>query len=146
MDFTIFSFITVTLLFTALACSNSNEDLSSKTIEEVALLINEEVGTATANSADRCDFIPIGIKPAGGPWGYLVFSSEISNRERLEELIDRYNELDAERNVEDERMSTADFATEPALTLRNGACYGEGQYAWNPGDVLDFNNIERDQS
>ncbi|TVR27949.1 MAG: hypothetical protein EA390_13120 [Balneolaceae bacterium] len=146
MDLTFFSFITVALLLTAFACTNSNADLSSKTIEEVALLINEEVGTADADSADRCDFIPIGVKPAGGPWGYLVFSSEKSSRERLEELIDRYNELDAERNIEDERMSTADFATEPALTLRNGACYGEGQYAWNPGDILDFNNIERDQS
>jgi hypothetical protein len=132
------------LIFTTLACSGGNGDLSGKSIEEIARMINEEVGNAEAGSADRCDILPIGVKPAGGPWGYLVFSTETSDREKLEQLVERYNELDAERNREEGGMSTADFATEPKLTLRNGACHGDGPYAWNPGDILDFNNMERD--
>jgi hypothetical protein len=136
--------LVVSSFFFLLACSGSSNDLSKSTIEEIARMIQEEVGDAEADSADRCDMMPIGVKPAGGPWGYLVFSAEKSDRDKLERLVERYNELDAERNREEGRMSTADFATEPALTLRNGVCHGEGQYAWNPGDILDFNDIELD--
>jgi hypothetical protein len=132
----------ITFILLTMACSSNNQDLSNKNIEEIAKMIYEEVGNAEADSADRCDIIPIGVKPAGGPWGYLVFSTEKSDRETLERLVERYNELDAERNLEEGRMSTADFATEPALTLRNGACHGEGPYAWNPGDILDFNDLD----
>lgn len=84
-------------------------------------MIHNEVG-----SADRCEIIPIGVKPAGGSRGYLVFSTEVSDREKLENLVDRYNELDAIRTEEIGGMSTADFATEPSIRLNNGVCYGEG--------------------
>ena len=132
--------VSLSLLFTA--CARQNDELSDKSIEEIARLIQQEVGSARASSADRCDVIPIGVKPAGGPWGFLVFSSEESDRERLEELVARYNELDAARNEESGGFSTADVATRPDLLLRNGSCTGEGPYAWNPGDILDFNGLE----
>lgn len=142
MEASVITIFIVSSIFFLLACSGSSNDLNMSTIEEIAKMINEEVGTAEADSADRCDMMPIGVKPAGGPWGYLVFSAEKSDRDKLERLVERYNELDAERNLEEGRMSTADFATEPALTLKNGACHGEGPYAWNPGYILDFNDID----
>ena len=125
-------------------CTKNSPDLDQLTIEEEAVLIDEEVGPAEADAADRCDMIPIGVKPAGGPWGYLVFSTEHTDREKLEELVARYNELDAERNEESGRFSTADAATKPNLILRTGSCYGDGRYAWNPGDILKVNDIETD--
>lgn len=142
MEAPVITVLFLSLMIMTFACSGNETDLTDKTIEEIARMIQDEVGTAEADSADRCDIIPIGVKPAGGPWGYLVFSTEFSDREKLEQLVERYNELDAERNREEGRMSTADFATEPALTLRNGACHGEGPYAWNPGYILDFNDID----
>jgi len=127
-----------------LGCARENSDLQNHTLEEIAIMIYNEVGNAEADSADRCDIIPIGVKPAGGPWAFLVFSTEYTDKERLEELVLRYNELDMERNQRDGRMSTADIATEPNVTLQNGRCVGDGHYAWNSQDVLDFNNIELD--
>ena len=126
----------------AAACARQNEDLSDASIEEIAQMIQDEVGSARASETNQCDFIPIGVKPAGGPWGYLVFSTEESSRERLERLVERYNELDAERNKENNGFSTADVATPPDLSLINGTCRGEGPYAWNPGYILEFNGIE----
>lgn len=134
----------ISLFLLVFGCAKNSPDLDRLSIEEVAVLIHEEVGSAEADAADRCDMIPIGVKPAGGPWGYLVFSTEHNDRERLEELVARYNELDAERNEESGRFSTADVATKPNLILQTGSCYGDGQYAWNPGDILEVNDIEID--
>jgi hypothetical protein len=142
MNLTNFIFILLSITYLTMACSKDNSDLTNKSIEEVAQMIQDEVGNAAADSADRCDILPIGVKPAGGPWGYLVFSTEISDRDKLERLVERYNELDAQRNDENGGFSTADMASKPALMLRDGACFGDGPYAWNSGDILDINGIE----
>lgn len=145
MDITTLLFLILSFTLLSLACARQSEDLSDKTIEEIARMIHEEVGSAEAASADRCDIMPIGVKPAGGPWGFLVYSTEQSDRERLEMLVARYNELDAERNAETDGFSTADVATRPSLMLKNGTCSGEGPYAWNPGDILEFNDLDVSQ-
>lgn len=141
MDLTSISAITASLLFFSLSCARNEPDLSNKSIEEIAQMIHQEVGNARAESADRCDILPIGVKPAGGPWGYIVFSTEQSDRDKLEKLILRYNELDAERNRDNEGFSTADIASKPPVILKGGVCTGEGPYAWNVGDILDINQL-----
>jgi hypothetical protein len=117
-------------------------NLDQMNLEEVATLIHEQVGEAKASNVHSCSVLPIGAKPCGGPWGYLVFSDESSDSTVLKILIERYDELDHQRNLELGRGSTCDYATEPQLILQNGMCHGEGRYAWNPGDILRFNGIE----
>lgn len=126
---TLILFGTTLLLF---SCASTNQD---KTIEQVAEEIDELVGNAEADSIEQCAIMPIGVKPAGGPWGYLVYSTKDIDQSKLEELVNDYNKLDAERNEESDAFSTADFATEPSLKIQDGSCIGEGQYAWNPGEV-----------
>ncbi|WP_372902691.1 hypothetical protein [Rhodohalobacter sp.] len=113
------------------------EDLS---IDEVAQLIDQEVGNARAESLSSCSVVAIGAKPCGGPWGYLVYSEEESDPEKLKLLVERYNELDEIRMKEEGYGSTCDYATEPTLTLENGSCHGEG-YAWNAGDIIERHNL-----
>jgi len=129
--FTLVLFSTTLLLF---SCASSNQD---KTIEQIAEEIDELVGNAEADSIEQCAIMPIGVKPAGGPWGYLVYSTKDTDRTDLEDLVNDYNELDAERNDESDAFSTADFATEPSLKIQDGSCIGEGQYAWNAGEVRE---------
>src|SRR6056297_406686 len=132
MDFptlTLILFSTTLLLF---SCASTNQD---KTIEQIAEEIDELVGNAEADSIEQCTIMPIGVKPAGGTWGYLVYSSKDTDLKKLEKLVSDYNKLDAERNEESDAFSTADFATEPSLKIQDGMCVGEGQYAWNPGEV-----------
>lgn len=139
--YTLITIITSTI-FLLLGCAKENPDLQDSTIEQIAIMIHNEVGNAEASSDDRCEMMPIGVKPAGGPWGYLIFSSENTDKEKLEDLVNRYNELDMERNEEEGGMSTADMATEPNIQLSDGKCVGDGQYAWSADDLLKFNDIE----
>lgn len=137
MDISTFTSLLISGSFIFLSCAANQtgqnyEDLS---IDEVAGLIDNEVGDATAGSIEVCEIIPIGAKPAGGPRGYLVYSSSETDPQKLQDLVRRYNELDAVRNKDSDAFSTADFATEPDLKIQDGRCFGEGQYAWNPGEV-----------
>lgn len=108
------------------------------------MAIHEHVGEAEADHLSQCSMLPIGAKPCGGPWGYLVFSSKISSETYLKKLINRYNELDAKRNIAEGRFSTCDFARIPDLVLDDGKCYGKKGYAWNPGFILAFNDMEKE--
>lgn len=133
-------YLPVLSFFLLFACS-AQENESSETIEQIAVKINEMVGEAEASDLSYCEMMPIGVKPAGGPWGYLVYSSENLDTEELKRLVERYNELDAARNEEGGLFSTGDIATEPDLQLVGNKCRGTGLYAWNPGYILEFNDI-----
>lgn len=143
-------FFTLTILissFLLLSCdeltpieSDAGTNLDDMTIEEVAVLINDYVGNAEAEHPSQCSTVPIGAKPCGGPWGHLVFSEKESNKKVLIRMAERYTELDSIRNVEQGRGSTCDYATKPELQIIDGACRGD-RYAWNPGDILKFNQI-----
>ncbi len=137
MDISTFIYLLIFGSFILLSCAanQAGQFYENLSIDEVAGLIDNEVGDAAAGSIDACEVIPIGVKPAGGPRGYLVYSSGESDPGKLQEMVKRYNELDAIRNEESDAFSTADFATEPELEIRDGRCFGEGQYAWNPGEV-----------
>lgn len=134
MDFSTLTLVLVSTTFFLFSCAAVEQD---KTIEQVADEIDELIGNAEADSAEQCAIMPIGVKPAGGPWGYLVYSSKDTDRSELEDLVSDYNKLDATRNEETESLSTGDFATEPTLQLQDGKCIGEGRYAWNPGEVRE---------
>lgn len=122
--------------------SESSSRIEDMNLEEVAIAINNEVGEAKAEQLEHCNILPIGAKPCGGPWGYLVYSKETSNESRLKRLIERYDKLDEIRNLEEGLVSTCDVAQPPNLTIENGSCKGEGPYAWNPGEILERNGIE----
>ena len=122
--------------------SNSSPKIEEMNLEEVAKAIDQEVGKARADRVSQCAILPIGAKPCGGPWGYLVYSKKESNESRLKKLIERYDKLDEIRNIEEGRVSTCDVAQPPDLIIENGSCKGDGAYAWNPGYILDRNGIE----
>ena len=122
--------------------SNPSDNLSEMSLEDVAIAIDNEVGKAKADSISQCDIMPIGAKPCGGSWGYLVYSKKMSDEASLKELVDKYYELDEIRNKEEGLASTCDVAQPPELTLENGYCKGKGVYAWNPGFILKRNGIQ----
>lgn len=121
---------------------NDPEQIAEMSLEETAREINAVVALATATDKSYCSTMAIGSKPCGGPWGYLVYSSEDLDEEYLKKLVEHYNELDHIRNVEEGRMSTCDLASKPEITYTNATCRGEGRNAWNPGDILKFNGLD----
>ena len=139
-NFAIYFILTSFLIFITSCEEISTDNFDNLSIDEVAQLIDQEVGNAPAESLSSCSVLAIGAKPCGGPWGYLVYSKEESDTERLKQLVKRYNELDEIRMKEEGYGSTCDYATEPTLSLENGSCHGDG-YAWNPGDIIDQHNL-----
>lgn len=136
MDFSTLSLISLFIATVFFACASTNNP-ENDSLSEISKKIHQEVGNAEADNLEQCQYLPIGVKPAGGPWGYLVYSEKISDTDKLKELVERYNELDKERNISEDIVSTADYATPPTLKIVDGACKGEGHYAWNPGDLQD---------
>ncbi|WP_069132893.1 hypothetical protein [Rhodohalobacter halophilus] len=134
MDFTSLAVLLFSSAILLFSCASNGTE---KTIEEIAKDIDKLIGDGAADSVEQCAIMPIGVKPAGGPWGFLIYSTKKTDREKLESLVNRYNELDAARNEEGDTFSSADVATEPALKLVDGHCFGEGRYAWNPGEVQE---------
>ncbi|WP_069132891.1 hypothetical protein [Rhodohalobacter halophilus] len=122
-------------LFTTACDEITSGELNELSIDEVAKLIEMEVGDAKANELSSCSTMAIGAKPCGGPWGYIVYSTEQSDTNKLQRLVDRYNELDDIRNREKGLGSMCDFATKPELELIGGQCHGDGHYAWNAGEI-----------
>ena len=139
-NFVIYFILTSFLIFITSCEEITTDNFDNLSIDEVAQLIDQEVGNAPAESLSSCSVLAIGAKPCGGPWGYLVYSKEESDTERLKQLVKRYNELDEIRMKEEGYGSTCDYATEPTLSLENGSCHGDG-YAWNPGDIIDQHNL-----
>jgi len=139
-NFAIYFILTSFLIFITSCEEITTDNFDNLSIDEVAQLIDQEVGNAPAESLSSCSVLAIGAKPCGGPWGYLVYSKEESDTERLKQLVKRYNELDEIRMKEEGYGSTCDYATEPTLSLENGSCLGDG-YAWNPGDIIDQHNL-----
>lgn len=136
----IYFILTVFLIFSTSCEEISTDNFEDLSIDEVAQLIDQEVGNARAETLSSCSVLAIGAKPCGGPWGYLVYSEEESDPEKLKLLVERYNDLDEIRMNEEDYVSTCDYATEPTLSLENGSCHGEG-YAWNPGDIIERHNL-----
>jgi len=88
-------FILTILLILSSSCEElSTDNFEELSIDEVAQLIDQEVGDASAETLSSCSILAIGAKPCGGPWGYLVYSEEESDPEKLKLLVERYNELD----------------------------------------------------
>jgi hypothetical protein len=84
--------------------------------------IRQLVGDADASSVASCRSLPFGAKPCGGPWRYLVFSTETTDSAALASLVDRYNAIEARLNAEEGRMSDCALVLAPRLALEGGRC------------------------
>lgn len=84
--------------------------------------IETEIGVPHASSTDQCRTIAFGSKPCGGPWRYLVYSTEVTDPETLEKLVADYNALQAEINEENEVASDCMYVVDPGATLEDDIC------------------------
>lgn len=148
------TFLTIILsLFLINACGEEsttpvNEEQQKQRVindlEQVALQINNLVGDASADQLQQCEMLPIGAKPCGGPWGYLIFSTADLDANTLETLVETYTELDHERNLLLGLASDCAYVGPPEIEFTDNKCRGIGRSAWNPGELLKINNIDDD--
>lgn len=111
------------LLLTQCSSNTSNqtntiiteEMLASKKAEVVALIAN-------ASCTGSCNYIAFGSKPCGGPREYLLFSSAV-NLNELEILVNAYNEMEHQFNIQTNAISDCAFVLPPnQVNCVNGNC------------------------
>lgn len=73
-----------------------------------------------ATDVSQCALMPLGAKPCGGPWEYLVYSKQSTDEGFLIELTSEYYTLDERLNAD--KTSDCLPAQKPSVTLNDGEC------------------------
>jgi hypothetical protein len=91
---------------------------------ELKQLANEiaRVVRTEARRPSSCKAAPIGAKPCGGPWSYLVYSSSSTNEPRLLSLISKYDARQAYLNRKHGAVSDCAYVSAPRVHLEGGHC------------------------
>ena len=123
----LFSFFMFSIAFLFAQCSSSdnNSNQQNRTITqemldakkaEIMILINN------TSCSGSCNSIAFGSKPCGGPREYLLFSSSI-NLAQLEELVNEYNEMEHQFNIQTNAISDCAVVLPPnTVECVNGNC------------------------
>ncbi len=91
-------------------------------LEAMEQEIRALVGDAPCADSTDCTAIPLGAKPCGGPWGYLVYSRSSVDSARLATMAREYTEYNAELNQRWGWISTCDLARMPRPACKDGRC------------------------
>jgi len=78
--------------------------------------------TQSCESDDQCQTIGYGDKPCGGFRSYLSYSTQVTDKARLEALVERYNKLDRMINQQNNMMGTCEAVVPPSLSCQNAVC------------------------
>ena len=71
---------------------------------------------------DQCRAAPLGAKPCGGPWSYVVFSTATTDSVRLAKAAAEYTALEVDQNRRAGVVSECQFVTAPKLSCSQGYC------------------------
>lgn len=82
------------------------------------------IGEPSCTSVAQCRAVPLGAKPCGGPWSYVVYSTESTDAAALADVVARYNALEARLNRREGRVSDCQFVSRPLLDCVDGRCIG----------------------
>jgi hypothetical protein len=94
----------------------------SQRLKELNRIIEQEIGTATADQPSQCKSIAFGSKPCGGPVRYLAYSTTKTNESRLKQLVNEFNGLEKKINEERKMISDCMLVTEPKVELVDKVC------------------------
>ena len=92
---------------------------------EIERLYREAFTIARAggcSASGDCAFMPVGSKPCGGPWEYVVYCRLTNDTTRLRTVLAELERRQREYNTKHQIGSTCDMILEPAVTVRGGRC------------------------
>lgn len=96
-----FALLLICFVFTAFRCNDDTNltiEEDKKELTTLRQVIEELANASECNENTACKFIAFGSKACGGPKSYLVYSTSI-DVERLEMLVETYNQKDADFNI-----------------------------------------------
>ena len=85
-------------------------------------LIRTLAGVPACNGPRDCLALPMGDKPCGGPWRYLIVSRNAENTPMVEAMVMHYNDINAAMNERWGWGSDCEVLMPPDLICQNGIC------------------------
>ena len=116
--------IFLTLLLIFFSCKEDDSNSSPDDLLQQMESIDEQIEAlliTQCSDGSQCVATPIGVKPCGGPTKFIVHSSS-TDQEKLDALIEQYNELNAEYNTETNAGSDCSVVTAPEMDCISGPC------------------------
>ena len=96
------------------------ERIEQKTeLNEIIQLLVED---KSCSDSSQCMSIAYGSKPCGGPWSYLIYSTENTDTEQLSRNVEIYNNLEDTINRWEGISSDCSFVMEPATECLDNEC------------------------
>ncbi|GAA4803071.1 hypothetical protein [Litoribaculum gwangyangense] len=122
------SFFALFILGFTLLSTQCDEDavMTQDEDKEMLLSLKQDIealaNTSVCNESTECKYIPLGSKPCGGPWSYLVYSTSIDT-ETLETMVANYNQKEAEYNTKYGIVSDCALVNPPSeIVCGNNSC------------------------
>lgn len=100
----------------------SLEEEDIRTLEARRQMIEEFIGTPRCTLSGDCAALPLGVKPCGGPWFYLVYSRSSVDTLVLQAMASGYDSLNDELNRRWGWGSDCEVISPPTLACRDGVC------------------------
>lgn len=97
-----------------------NAYLEARYAEIEALISNKSAGRES-----QCQTMALGVKPCGGAWEYIVFSTKQTDTEELENMVCGYNAYQEAMNEEYGLFSDCAVVGPPNVVLVDGECTTE---------------------
>ena len=97
---------------------------------EIQRLYKEAYAMASTGgcaASGDCRAAPVGSKPCGGPWEYMVYCRLSTDTLRLRTVLAELERRQREYNRKNQIGSICDMIMEPALTLSAGRCAVSGR-------------------
>ena len=80
------------------------------------------IGTLSCNGGMDCRYIPFGVKPCGGPWEHLIYSTATVDTHALEFEVHRYDVFNDAYNRRYNIASDCRYVLPPRIGCLNGIC------------------------
>lgn len=111
----------------------SSEQLAENKLDSMKEVILTAAVIESCSESSECNFVGLGSKPCGGPWEYLIYSSN-ADVEMLLGLVENYNATEEQINAEFGRASDCSIALAPdsvfcengCVAYREGVAFSEG--------------------
>lgn len=85
------------------------------------------IGSPVCTGPGDCAALPLGVKPCGGPWSWLVYSRSSVDTLALRALVDSYNTLNGELNLRWGWVSDCAVEAQPQVVCEDGVCREVGR-------------------
>ncbi len=121
--------IIASLILFAFSCTEEDQSPCSDTgdcieqglfeLDSLRQVIIAEVQDGTCEGESECRFVGLGSKPCGGPWEYLIYTTNVDT-ERILGLVEDYNELERIYNDKKGLGSDCSIAIAPDSVICDG--------------------------